>query len=538
MFSESLRIGIELEIDGKKFIIPGGNIKACKLDMHTFGFTGMAVFGIFSDSSVDKLFPLFITQKIIKVSLSIIRVHNLADDAVPEPLYLKAYVTRKSVKESIYTEVKKEPVLQRYYEIFFEDIPAVLWKQHFPVQLYTNKKISDVIIDNAVDDISVEVGEGVQEELNDMVFLGLEKKHDSASFYDFFIWYVYTSDIVLVYEYSDGKLKLLKEKPSSKPLYLFRPSQVAEIKTLYPETMRYDTRILNVHSEKFQKVKIVQDQSVSGIVQDVVMRTSIAKEIDDRKKLETLKLRSCLEELELELNEFPSKKCSIGTIVKFEKEYWSKKNLLSDKKFRIFELNISAEAKNQNLSADYNADHAAYQMSMTVKMEIDENPAVHLPSFKRPEYPVWVEGKIVSESGEDTDKTYQIYTDDETSIENYTVHIPLWDLDIKTPFIPEIYTGHFYFPAFKHARVLVAMYLTHARIESFLDWGEGSRLPMDTQGNHILFGKNSLSETSMKYIYSEGKPVFTVKRTSDSDTELITMKEESIIIQTKDDGDD
>ncbi len=533
MFSESLQIDIALEIDGKEFKIPGGNIKMCKLEMHSFGFTGKAEFGLFSDSDEDELFPLFVTQKIIKINLSITRVYNIKDEN-PVPLTMQAYVTGKSVEESLYRQVKKDPVLKRHYEIFFEDIPAVLWKQHFPVQLYTDKKISDVIKDHAFDEISIEIGEDIQEKTNEMVFLGLEKKHNKASFYDFFIWYVDVSNMAIVYNYNDGKIKLSEKKPSEKSSNVFYPSGVDALKTVYPETLRHNSRILNVHSEKYQEVKITQDESVTGIRHDIVMRTPITKDIDDRKKAETLKLKNSLEQIELTLKEFPSNNCTIGTMVNFEKEYWSKNNLLSEKKFRVFEIHMSAVAEKQDLSENYNADHASYNMDMLIKMEIDENPFIHLPCFKKPEYPVMVEGKIVSESGEDTDKTYQIYTDDETSLENYKIYIPLWDMNIKAPFIPGVYTGHFYFPAFKHARVLVAMYMDHAFIKSFLDWGEGSRLPMDIQGNHILFGKNALSETSMKYLYSEGKPVFTVQRTSDSDNEMIKMQEESIILQTKD----
>ena len=533
MFSESLQIDIALEIDGKEFKIPGGNIKMCELEMHSFGFTGKAEFGLFSDSDEDELFPMFITQNIIKIILSISKVYNVRDENY-KPITMQAYVTGKSVEESIYRQVQKAPVLKRHYEIFFEDIPSVLWKQHFPVQLYTDKKISDVIKDQAVDEISLEIGEDIQEKPNKMVFLGLDRKHNKASFYDFFIWYADAANMVITYNYDDGKIKLSKEKTSADTSSVFYPSEVNALKTVYPETLRHDSRILNVHSEKYQKVQITQDNSVTGIVQDIVMRTSIAKEIDDRKKIETLKLKSSLENLELTLKEFPSNNCDIGTMVEFKKEYWSENNLLSGKKFRVFEMHISAVAEEQDLSENYNAVHAGYNVDMIVKIEIDENPFIHLPFFKNPEYPVMVEGKIVSESGEDTDKTYQIYTDDETSLENYTINIPLWDMNIKAPFLPGIYTGHFYFPAFKHARVLVAMYLDHASINSFLDWGEGSRLPMDTQGNHILFGKNDSSETSVKYLYSEGKPVFTVQRTSDSDTEMIKMQEESIILQTKD----
>ena len=208
MFSESLRIDILLEINKTKVKIPGGNIKFCELNLYSYGFDGRLGFGLFSDESEDKLFPLFITQDVIKVNLSIIRVYNIRDKS-PVPIIIEAYVTKKSIRESVYEKVKKGPVLQRYYEISFQDIPAVLWKQHFPVKLYTDKKISDVLKEHAVDKVSLEIDEKIKEETNDMIFLGLEKKHDQASFYDFFIWYVKFADIVLVYDYSDAKLKIV-----------------------------------------------------------------------------------------------------------------------------------------------------------------------------------------------------------------------------------------------------------------------------------------------------------------------------------------
>jgi hypothetical protein len=111
----------------------------------------------------------------------------------------------------------------------------------------------------------------------------------------------------------------------------------------------------------------------------------------------------------------------------------------------------------------------------------------------------------------------------------------LWNREIEIPFAPDFLTGHFYFPAFKHTRVLVALYFDHAEINRFLDWGEGSRLPMDTQGNHILFGKNYESQTSVQHVYLDDKPALTIERLSGIDTEIIHLKEGTIILQTKED---
>ncbi|MBU2631482.1 MAG: hypothetical protein KKE61_22965, partial [Proteobacteria bacterium] len=289
--------------------------------------------------------------------------------------------------------------------------------------------------------------------------------------------------------------------------------------------------------EEGKEIEIENDQAVDGIVQDIVMRTAIQKDLDDRKSLEAKRIENRLEKIKMVLNDFPTKRFGIGTMVKFEKEHWSKNNLLSKKNFRVFHIQLSAHAQDQELSAHYDAHFAAYDMNMVIEMELEDTPEIHLPRFKLPNYPLQVEGKIVSESGADDEKTYQFYTNEESSQEDYTVLVPFWDLEIKAPYVPGVFTGHFYFPAFKDARVLLDLYLDRAVIKGFLDWGEGSRLPMDTQGNHLLFGKTAQSQTSMKYLYTEDKPVFTIKRTSDTDTEMIQMEEESIIIQTKDEED-
>ncbi len=79
--------------------------------------------------------------------------------------------------------------------------------------------------------------------------------------------------------------------------------------------------------------------------------------------------------------------------------------------------------------------------------------------------------------------------------------------------------------------------LHKARVARVLDWGDSTRLPSDYQGNHILFGKNDEDQTSMQHYYDESKPVLSIERTNDTDTQLIKISEESILLQTQDDDD-
>ena len=141
---------------------------------------------------------------------------------------------------------------------------------------------------------------------------------------------------------------------------------------------------------------------------------------------------------------------------------------------------------------------------------------------------------IVSEMGEDEDETWHAYTDPNTSLDRYRVRMPLWEDQIITvPFEPGLLPGHFYFPAFKGERVLVAMDLEHSTLERFLDWRAGARLPVDGQGVHLLVGKTGESNTSMQHYYEEGNPLFLLKRTHEQDTATLKLREGGLMLEVK-----
>ena len=59
----------------------------------------------------------------------------------------------------------------------------------------------------------------------------------------------------------------------------------------------------------------------------------------------------------------------------------------------------------------------------------------------------------------------------------------------------------------------------------FLDWRAEARLPADAQGVHLLVGKTTQSNTSMKHYYEEGNPLFLLKRTHEKDTITLKLRE-------------
>jgi hypothetical protein len=118
----------------------------------------------------------------------------------------------------------------------------------------------------------------------------------------------------------------------------------------------------------------------------------------------------------------------------------------------------------------------------------------------------------------------------------YKVFVPLWNKEIVVPFIPDQLPGHFYFPAYKNQRVLLALEFQEARISRFLDWGEGTRLPADGQGNHLLLGKDKDSQTSIQHVYVDGKPQLNVKRVQKNDTVTLLVQEGLMSLTVKEVG--
>jgi len=539
MFNETLCLKLDLTINNKIFKIKGGQVKNFEFELTTYGFEASADFCVSSDNLTDTLFPEFNGSELIEVRLSIEGVINLPS-MPPDPLVLKGIVTEKSFQEYVSQDSLETPVWFRRYFIHFKDAAQVLWHQHFPTTLNVDAKMKDVIKAQVVQGISLKMDWDVLEKVRPVICLNLglnpEDSLNDVSFYDFLMWYVFKENGLFTFDskstsYLLSSLKNLVEKEIS-----LIPREIESIKINQPETCRHTVNVLNTCTELPKSEEIKQNYSVSGIRHDLLLCSPIASVFDELKTLETFKIQkqsNRMYELELVLKEFPAKTFRPGIFAKFDVLQWNKTLFTHAKEYRIVEISMKANAKDQNPADNMNVPESKFQIEMKAILEPKINTFSRLPSFKTPLYPVRAEGKIVSESGESTDKTYQVYSDKQTSQDCYTVSVPAWNQNIRILFEPNFNTGHFYFPAFKHARVLIAVYFDKAEIVRVIDWGVDVPLPMDSQGNHILFGKNSTSETSIKYDYKDQKPLFNIKRIAEKDTELIQLEEGSIILQTK-----
>jgi hypothetical protein len=167
-------------------------------------------------------------------------------------------------------------------------------------------------------------------------------------------------------------------------------------------------------------------------------------------------------------------------------------------------------------------------------LEHEGDVVVNLPAYQAPRYPQLVEGLIVADSAQEGDRSYMVVQDKESGLDYYRIKVPLWeDQQIEAPYHPYYSPGQLYFPAYHDSRVLLALYFDRAEISQFLDWGANVRMPLESQGNHLLFGKNATSETTMRHYYLDGRPVLTLGRYQSGDTELLELRDGSIVLQTK-----
>ena len=535
MFTQSLEVNITLNIENQEFKIPAGNIKQFAVNLTTYGFSGEFSFWISSETKKDDLLDLFLKNGLIKIDLSL-SSHYIPSEKPPPPMILNGIANSKEIlQEMVIDDVKKRPVLWRYYHISFADPAKALWSQHFPTELYTEKTLKDVIDAQKNEDLTISYDWDVLDTQHPQITLGLGSEDGTgASFYDFIMWYVDNNNGIISYDHSKNTYKISNKKDDSAEPSYFYFEDVENIKINIPEPRRYTPTVLNGYSEEPQQKPLSNENSVNGIKNDILICSQLSSDVSDVVKAVEAKAIVRQHELDVTFCNYPRSPIAVNGIIKFDDKGWSDQITPKKNSYRIRNIDITAVAEYQESSQNQDLNYNGYDIDMRIICEQQKEEHVCIPKYKTPIYPVYIEGKIFSETGEDDDETYQIYQDKDSSVDQYKVMIPLWDKQkVVASFNPNLIPGHFYFPAYKGARVLVSLDLLSARIKRFLDWRPGARLPQESQGNQILFGQNDKSNTSLNHIYDNKKPVLNIKRTSDKDTEAIQFAEGTLILETK-----
>lgn len=550
MFTDIVEASLSFTIKDKTYLVGGANIKKCELELQVEGFSGMLKFWLSDEGKGDKLKEPFVSNEIIYLELSL-KNHTFSKQKKSEPIILKAIVQRRILFEPQYAQMKENNILFRKYYCEFTDVAQFLWRQHFPCKLYLNKPLKHMISEQVVKPITMKYNWDKLTQNQPMMCLGLgaESYPDlgvvsgnvrgtvlestSVSFYEFLLNFLAHNCAWLIYDYATNTYQITGKKETPKDELSFLPEHFDEIHQEYPRTNVQNVNLLNGHSEQAKIVQVKKNKLKMEITVDRLLVTPFAKTFEEQKKIETQYSVLKSPEICLQFNSYPMKAVFPGAGICLDHKLWNNKLLYYKKKHRITTCGIELLAVNKEPVSDLNTDFTSYTCKYQCICE--EYPAMNFKLTQKLMKPICVEGVVLSEPGEETDTTFQYHKNEETKQLQYRIQIPLWDQEIKLLFKPDFIPGHFYFPLNKGVRVELEMNLFEAKITRVLDWGKGVFLEQDTQGNHLLFGKNNTDETSLRHSYEDKKPVFSIKRTKEKDTELVRLEEGKIILQTKED---
>ncbi len=523
---------------GKTFVVPAGNLKRFRLELEPWGFAASLEWWVVSklSQSEDTLFDDFVKRDLLPIELQLDRTFDAVGETAA-PLLVKGLVTSRAVSERSFADVDGEPVLQRQYRVTAEDRGGALWKQHFPVALHADDTLKTLLQANLPEGVRLTIDWAPAEAKHAVQSLPLGASGSvtggAASYRDYLVWLLDREHGGLFFDAATGAYAIRGVKARAGETIDVPVEDVRELDVLLPEAPRSKVRVWNGHAAASTRQKDgTNAQAIANVRSDHLIVSAIGADLDARSTLEAKRAVAPLPRLRLAFARYPSVTLAPGKTYRFQED-WSTHRFVSGKTFRLVGLSIAAEAERLDPADDVDDDTNGYVLSVEARLESEGEKRFHLPPHATPRWPFFVEGKVVSTLGADDERTWQLRKDSGTSLEYYLVEIPLWKKKVICPHEPHFSSGQFFFPADKGERVLVALEHRGARIERFLDWRAGAVLPKDTQGNHLLFGKKATSETSLRHVYEENKPVLRLARTSAKDTQVLEVKEGVIRLETK-----
>lgn len=532
-FTEDLAITLSLIIAGQTYKIVAGDIQLLELELHCYGFNGEISFVIFTEKNTDKLFTPITTQNdLIELTLQV-ESFVKGSDTDATPLTLKGLVTTRSLSEQTLTEDLPSQALMvsRHYHLTFADPAQVLWKQHYPCDLFVDASLKTLITAHTSPKINLTCDWPVLDTVHPVLSLSLGAEGSRTHFYDFLLWLVDSQNGVFSYDCGSNQYKLSASKSSEGTAKSLDAFEIGKFRVDFPEVRRHQPNVLNSYSESASISAITNADMASLIRRDYLASYPITADKQARVTLETARFKQRLHEIWIEYQKFQLQVTTPNQKVDFKNSpAWNASLFVQDKTYRVREWRLRANWTKQGSTPSY----ACYELEHNLRLEHSDELWVALPSYALPVYPFFVEGKIVSEVGADNEATYQFYTDANSSLHYYYSKIPLWDnKKVRTAYQPNLDTGQFYFPPYKDARVVIGLNFDQAFIAHFLDWEEGAALPQESLGNHLVMGKTTTDRNTLKHSYVDSKPQLQIQRTKDKDIELMQFSDGYIILSTQ-----
>ena len=527
---DRLRVSLALTIGSDAFAIPAGAIERFSLDAEIYGFAAEVTFHVSSELEEDTLFGRFSSLDLARAVLAVAgRVLAGTEEPSPPATFL-GYVVERRVTETVSDDLAGSPIVGRRYSVRIEDPARVFWGQHRPLELHADTTLGEVLLLHKPVGVALKLAWPLLAEERAIVCLGLHGDHE-ATFYDFLIWFLARHGGVLELDCATASYRVAGAKAKGDEPLALDVEDLASIAVRAPEPRRNATRVLGAFAETPSTVPVPNLHAEIGVSHDVVLRTPLATTIARRAGTEANRLRAPEHGLVLQFQKCPEPLPVPGTIVTFD-EGFSDHFFATRKHYRVIGLHVRAT---QEAGFGLDDPTASYAIELTSELELATDPTPRLPPFVAPRYPVVVEGRVLSASGEAEDRTWFSLPGDTDSLFRQRIEIPLWNETIVVPFEPNRSPGHLFFPPHKGQRALVALDFDSARVTAYLDWAANARVPAETQGNRIVLGKRAENGTLIEHVYADRKPELRIKRTLGGDVETVQLTEGVIFLSVRED---
>jgi hypothetical protein len=530
-FPDRLKLTLNVSVGGQTFTIPAGSIDAVELDAKAWGVHGKVRFFVSSEAVEDALFSPLTTRDRIDVRLSLVpRPLEDPEDASDRALVFEGVVTEREIVETVSRGVEGQPMLRRRYELSFSDPLSTFWSEHKPFELFASACMKDAISRSAPAGV-----EFVYE------LPRLEKKQDvlcvpllgdkAPSFLDFMASYLDENAAVLEQLGPSPSYRLGSDKKPIKKTTSLEPHEVGALSIVPSEPRRHAARVLNPFVESGKREDIANRVGVGSVRRDELAHEVVPTMFDQRVAQETKRQRPGEHAIRVRFRRCPDRIPRPGAGVALS-DGFSAANFPSGKAYRVYDLRLRAE-RAEDETAELLDESARFSIDLVLEAELASDPTPRLPPFRRVEGGVFVEARVLSASGGDDDRTWFSGENESAGTWQVRCDVPLFNVTVVVPFEPGSLPGHFFFPPYKGQRVLLRLERDRARIARYLDWAANARTPLDAQGNRIAFGYGEKNGTTVDHAYADNAPALTITRTLAGDTELVTLKPETIFMQVE-----
>ena len=540
-FSDNLQINADLTIKGVSHKVDGSNIKSLNLDLFQWGFTGSVSFYISNYPQKEKLYDSFIKDDLINISINIRYGLTTPKKEKVVPLLLKGIVSDRSYHEvsGSYQEdtlLKSHPVLYRIYTVTFTDPAAFYWKQSFPVKLYVDSTYKAVITDQKTTDIAITFDWNVADKVHPQILVSCSDIGRLVSFYDFFVSYVKDNNGYLLYDYQKSSYTLTSKRQKDKDPVSRWALQLGWHDVDLPRVDYSTTSIIDAVAPTPSTQLFANPNAIKPLARDIVRIYATPQLFKEDAALEKQKETQARNPVRWGYSCFPYQISSPNELVHFNGPDWSKQSYLYNKQFRIDRLKLQAELIEEIETDTLNHPNGTYEITYQIDALLDKDTQISYPDVNLPQYPVQVEALVYSDQGKQDESVYMYTEDKNTSARYYQCEVPVWNkLKVRVAHEPDNLNGQIYMPPYKGQKVLLGMYQNSSRILAYLDWRTYASLPLDGQGNHLVFGKSQTDRTTIKHAYTNNIPQLDINRTLQKDTQTISMGDGFIVLHAKED---